>query len=445
MLDLCGNIEIPRFFVLSISQLRDRNDLAMNNWCTVVIVLLLCLPVTVAGASIVPADGDVNVGILRMSVQHHDFVAPSSQTSFIVEADYAVHDEANIKSILFSGTLNHLGPELWHSSPFSVIGPALGDAIWTVNLTSPPNNGPWQFTAIAYYQNVGAYNPNDPSVQNNATAPNSWFFYNDTDNGPSYVEFTVRVSNPAQLLVDMGVTDVLVKAGDSSGKTASDGKAAFQVNVGQNVTVDVPSIVSLENSTQLVFQQWKDGKNSTDRTVLMGGDMKLIGVYKRQYLLQLESGVPGYPQSTWHDPGSVVMLQANSSIPMSWPLGALGFRYLFKSWILPNQVRSQATQINATVDMPMNITAEYAVDYRPLVLPGILAAGVGGAIILALMRRRFPAETNPPEASVTEAGDRNTDEEEPNTDTKNLTCANCGQTTETEWVYCTRCGKALST
>jgi hypothetical protein len=425
----------------------------MNNRSVVALIILLSIMMVMVGFSTVAADEDVNVGLLRVSVQHPRFAAPSSHVSFLVDVEYAVHDNATIKSSLFGGTLNQLGPDLWHSEAVPIQGPILGDLTWTVDLTAPANEGEMQFVAFAYYQNVGKYSPNDTT--NNQTS--AWSYYNDTDHGPSFLEFTVKISKTAQLEVDLGVSNVAVRMGDSTAKTSGEGAVASQFNVGENVTVSVPQVLPLQNLTRLVFQGWQGGGNSTETSVLLDGDIKLVGVYKPQYLLRVDSPASVYAQSKWYEPGSSVTLEVNSSVPMDWPLGALGVHYIFKGWT--GDVSSSSIRLSLVMDKPKVVNANFTPDLTPLVLPVIVIVGVVGGVALSLVRRRKGAKSPAEEEIVEEAAgseegavpavEEATEEDSVPKESQSSEkgplkfCDGCGESIEENWTHCTHCGKAL--
>lgn len=415
----------------------------MNNRGVVALTILLSIMTLMMGLSAIAAGEDVNVGLLRVSVQHPRFAAPSSHLSFLVDAEYAVHDNATIKSSLFSGTLHQLGPGLWHSETVPIQGPILGDKTWRVDLTAPANEGEMQFVAIAYYQN-------------NQTS--AWSYYNDTDYGPSFLEFTVKISRTAQLEVDLGVSNVAVRMGDSTAKTSGEGTVASQFNVGENVTVSVPEVLPLDNSTQLVFKGWQGGGNSTETSVLLDGDIKLVGVYNPQYLLRVDSPASVYAQSKWYEPGSNVTLEVNSSVPMDWPLGALGMHYVFKGWT--GDVTSNSNKITLIMNTPKVVNANFTPDLAPLVLPGIFIIGVVGGVALALARRRKAARKAPAEEEIVEdaaeveegdvpaaeeaTGEYSVPKESESSEKGPLKfCDGCGESIEENWTHCTHCGKSL--
>lgn len=397
----------------------------------IILALLLCVTALTTGVSVINAE-EPNVGVLHVySVQYPRQTAPSSRTSFTIDVQYAVHENASIKASLFAGTTDHLGSELWHSEPVQVSGG--GDQLWTVNLTAPASEGDWQLTAFAYYQEAG-----------------QWHYYNDTDQGPGFLEFAVKVAELTQLEVDLGVSGVQVQAGNFSAMTGKNGAITMRFPVGENVTVKVSSVVLLPNSTQMVFQGWRGGDNSTATSIHLDGDVRLVGVYRPQYLLQVNSPATTYTQATWYQPGSNVTLEVSGSVPMNWPWSSLGLRYIFKGWT--GDVTSSSNKITVVMDTPKILTANFAPDLTSLILPIIVIAGVVGGVALSLARRgatKAPTEEEAveevaePEETVVPTGQEPANEDTTPNESSTKFCDGCGEPVEGNWVHCIHCGKVL--
>lgn len=376
----------------------------------VAVVLALWIVSLMCGASIAAAD-EFNVGTLKVvGVKHPRQLAPSAKASFVIEVEYAIRTNATIKSSLFEGLPGSLGVELWHSEPAVVSGG--GDKLWTVNLTAPSTERNWVLTVFAYYQEGG-----------------EWKYYNDSAKGPGYAEIQVKVAALANLEIDLGFSNVSLSVDNATQRTSATGMASLQLPLGQNHSLSVPSVLLLENSTRLIFLGWKDGDNNSHRTLMLDGDEKIVGSYKPQYLLRVNSIVPNYSNSTWYDAGSNVTLQADSVVPVTGPFGFLGLRYFFKGW--SGGLTSSSTQVNITMSEPKIVNANFVLDYTPLVLPAILVAGVVGAISLAVLRIRTGGKPPP-------IGEEVPIEEAP----MNL-CGNCGEPIEEDWAHCIHCGTAL--
>ncbi len=370
------------------------------------IVFLVALPIF--GVSFAIAD-QPNVGLLRVAeVRHPRQVAPSSQFSLAVDVEYAIHTNATIKSTLFQGSLGNLGSELWHSD--QVVMSRGGDRIWTVNLTAPPTEQDLVLTAIAYYLKDG-----------------TWQYYADKYQGPGFAELTIKVAKLATLEVDLGIPNVAVKIDNSSGKTSNVGTIALQLPVGITHEISVPNLLTFENSTRLVFAGWKDRTNGTDRTLLLDGNSKLVGSYRTQYSLHVNSIVPTYSQTAWYNTGANVSLQVASSLPLAGPLQFLGLRYEFKGW--SGDLESGSSSINLTMDRPKVLNANFVVNYTPMILPTVLVLGILGGVVLVTLRRKRTRSTPTQERDTKVAAPK--------------FCESCGEPVEEDWTHCVHCGKTL--
>lgn len=347
-----------------------------------------------------------NVGILHVVVfQSPRQVAPNSIFSVKFDVEYAVRENATIRAAIFGGAGQ--SDLIWQSDSLYVSGG--GDKIWIINITAPPTEGALQLSAYAYYRDG-----------------NQWKFLNDTDHQSSYKQISIRVAKNANLLIQLNVPDLQLTVGNVTEKTSQAGDIAITLPVGKTYTISVPSVLQLQNSTQLVFRRWDDGINQSKRVILLDGDVKLVGSYKAQYLLHLNSIVSSYSYTKWYDADSKVTLQSLNSIPMNWPLGQLGLKYAFQGW--SGDVNSASSEVNLTMNMPKTINANFSIDLTPLIFPTIFAAGVAGALILIMLRRKTPRTNDQPHEVAK---------------SKSL-CQNCGEELEESWTHCIRCGAKLA-
>ena len=379
------------------------------NALRIAIVLFLVLGgVRAASAQVSPA-----VGLLRVSgIDYPRQVAPSASFAAVIDVQYATQTNATIKANLYEGSVNATGSKLWESQPTLITGG--GDQIWTVNLTAPSQEENWSLTVFAFYLDSGV-----------------WNYYNDSYHGPGYYEMTLKVAPNAELDVDLNAPGIQVAVNSSSQTTSATGEAMMQLPVGQDYRITVPTTVQFENSTRLTFVGWQDGINNSQRTIKLVGDSKLVGEYKTQYLLQVNSAAPGYGNSTWHDAESTVTLTVSNTVPFGGPLQSIGLVYTFKGWT--GAVQSTATQINVTMNGPQVVTANFSVDYTPLMIPAIIILALLGSLLLSLAkRRRAPAQT------------LRIEEEASADKTAEKACENCGKPVEREWTHCIYCGKSLS-
>jgi hypothetical protein len=356
----------------------------------------------------VPAQNQ-NVGLLKVVNENYPRqVSPSDKFTVSVDVEYAVSTNATIRAVAVNGSLDANGPELWHSASQNVTGG--GDKIWTFNLTSPSTEGAMLFTFIAYYSNNG-----------------TWMYFNDTTFGPGYAQIGIKVAPIANLGIYLGYSNVQVSIGNVTLDTDAKGMVTELLQVGRPYLITVPSSVQFDNSTRLAFNSWEDGGNATSRTCMLDGDTQLNATYRPQYLVQINSIVPTYSYSDWYDRGANLTLRAEDSVPMSWPLGALGLKYTFLSW--SGGVNSQSKQVNATVNGPMTISANFSADYSGLMILIIPVVGVLGAAVLFVLRKRSRKDI----PTVTE----------PSKDETAKVCPKCNEPVEAGWNNCIYCGAKL--
>ena len=379
----------------------------MNRFTVSSVLLSVLFIVLILGTSTTRAD-EPNVGILRVAeVKHPRQVAPSAVFSFLIDVRYAIRFNATIKSAVFEGSPSSLGGELWHSDPIGIA--AGGDKLWTVSLRAPTTERNWSLTVFAYFLEEG-----------------EWRYYKDSVHGPGFAQLTVKVATLATLEIDLGIPDLPVMLDNSTRNTPFDGRINVQLPVGARHEVEIPTSLELKNSTRLVFSRWQDGSNQTRRVILFDGDAKLTGIYKRQYLLRVESIVSTYSFSKWYDARSNVTLSAARSVPLGFPFGFLGLQYIFEGW--SGTAMSSSGTVTLIMNEPKTINANYSTDLTPLVVPTILVAGIVGGIILSIARRR----AEPKLATEVSSGE-----------TVRKHCDQCGMPVEEGWTHCTNCGKAL--
>jgi len=363
-----------------------------------------------------------NVGLLRVAIfQTPKQVAPNSEFSVNLDVEYAIHgpENATIRSAVYAGSIvKPLSNPLWQSARVNVTGG--GDVSWNLTLTAQANEGVMQLTAFAFY------------LQGDA-----WQFFNDTLQGPGYQQTSVTVARAANLEIDLGEAGLQVTVANSTQQTSDSGSANFTLPIDESYSITVPTEVELKNSTKLIFSGWSDGNNDTQRSVSLDGDTKLVGFYRRQYLLQVSSQVPAYSYSKWYDAGSNITLSANATVPFNPPLNLIGMKYLFQGWT--GDLNSKMNQVNVTMNTGVSIAANFSVDYTPLAFPAILVVGIFGAVILAMLRRRRVTVT--PTEETPEPAEEPAGAAEGESDS--LVCGNCGKTVEKEWTHCIHCGGDL--
>jgi hypothetical protein len=384
---------------------------------------LLCIGLVVIlslqGIGTIHAQLNPNVGVLRVdSVKYPRQVAPSTDLTALVDAEYSIRTNATIKADLFQGSRSDLGARLWESPAILVSGG--GDQIWAVNLTAPPQEQTWSLIVITSYLDSG-----------------KWTYLNNSSEGPGYFEMTIKIATNAQLTIDLGIPNVPVTIDSSSHLTSQTGEAIEQLPVGRNYEISIPPMVELQNSTRLIFVEWQDGVTGSQRTFLLDGDSNIVATFRTEYLLQVGSAAPGIANSTWKDAGSTVTLSANATVPLGGPLSPLGLIYTFKGWA--GDVQSAANQVSVTMNGPKTVTANYALDYTPLAIPTIIIVAVLSSVLFLLVRRRSAKK---PTQSDREPGAAEQVEETVQTQ-PGRQCGNCGKEVESGWTHCIFCGKSL--
>lgn len=381
---------------------RSNEILAVTHGCLFLAILILIFS---AGIVVVLAD-EPNVGTLRFdSFLVPREVAPNSVFSVNLDVEYALHgrpNNATIRAAIYKGSLNFSDP-LWQSNPVTVsLG---GEQIWNVTLTSPSTEGEFTLVAAAYFLDQ-----------------DTWRFFNNSINGPGIVQAVIRVEKTATFDVNLGVSGVPVTVDNQTFTTSMNGDARTILFVGNTYAVSVEPFVEFRNSTRIVFNGWSNGNNEADRSVVVDGDVNLVGSYRTQYKLLVNSPLSS-SYSEWHDAGSTAEVRIASSVPMDWPFGLLGLQYKFVGWT--GDVNSSLSRVNVTMNAPKTLNANFSADYTRLIMPGVTALGVT-AIVTFIFTRRLKMEYK----------SRSADE-------SSLLCHKCGEVVEDDWTHCMRCGSKL--
>ncbi len=330
-------------------------------------------------------------------------VAPSSVFSVDLDLEYEVRTNASIRAAIFGDLTN--ASALWQSDVVIVSGG--GDKVWTVSLNAPAAEGTIRLSAYAYYLDTG-----------------TWKFYSDTILGPGLRQVFIKVAPNAALQVELGVPGLKFTLGNLSESTMETGRAEAMLPVGMAYALSIPPVVEYQNATRLIFNRWGDGNNQTSRIITLDGDTQLLGSYRTEYLLRVSSTLSEYSFEKWYDAGSNVTLRQVDSVPMVWPLGSFGAKYVFSGW--SGDVSSRSSDINFTMDTPKSIDANFTVDFGflPVILV-IIASGIIGEAVLLALRRKKTAGSN---ADFSKS--------------KHV-CPNCGGMVEKGWVNCINCGSKL--
>jgi hypothetical protein len=366
-------------------------------------LVALALSPIIAAVSAAP-----NVGMLRIAgFECPREVAPGAAFPVSLDVEYAVQglpNSATIRGAIYPGNISSTSP-LWQSAPVSVSNG--GDQVWNISLTAPSTEGFLNLTAYALFLDNG-----------------TWSFFNDPVSGPGVSQTIIKIRKSANLDINFGAPNVDLTINGTTVKTSAGGNVSSEVAVGSSPLVNVPPTVEFQNSTRIVFVQWSDGVNETQRHVLIDGDVTLSASYTTQYLLKVNSGSTS---EAWYDKGSNVTLTAPPSGAGSWLLNLFGVTQTFTGW--SGDVHSSMPQLNVTMDAPKTITANFAVDYLPLAVPVIFGVGIALIVVSVIIMRRRSSNL-----STVDVQNQPTDS----------VCPNCGQTTEEGWAHCIKCGTKIT-
>jgi hypothetical protein len=342
-----------------------------------------------------------NVGILRVTRFHTpSVVAVNSSFPVSIDVEYATHGNASIRAAIYQGVVNYTHP-IWESQPTIVdLG---GDIVWNVTLRAPPQEGSVNLTAYAFWL--------DQDV---------WKFYTDPLNGPGISQVTIKVSKGVVLTVDFATSGVPVSVNDTVLPTLANGRVQMLLPIETTNTVSVPAYYYVDNSTRLAFNGWSDGNVETSRTVLASHDLNLVGSYRIQYLLHVNSPVSSY--SEWHDTGALVKLQQPNYQPMNGILGQLGCRYTFDRW--SGDIDSSTTQVEIRMDSPKTVNANFQIDLSSVAIPTIVILGLLCGVGFIFYRRASPVHSD--------------------LTSETIACSRCGKENKRGWEFCATCGEPLS-
>jgi hypothetical protein len=385
------------------SRARARNSSLFAGRCLIVLLFLIllfaCFRVTLVSAD----EEEPNVVLRVLSLKAPNLVGLSSTFPVSLDVEYALHgrpNNATIRAAIYEGAIDYRHP-LWESKPAFVTGG--GEKTWNTNLTAPPREGEMKLTAYAYY------------LENE-----SWYFYNNTVNGPGFSQVTVKVAKTATLDVELGAPGISVMIDNSQVATSPYGDAHMAVAAGIMHNVSVPFILEFQNSTRIVFSGWEDGITDPQRSIAVNSDLKLSGLYKTQYLVQVRS--PRSEDSAWYDRGSRIELEEPISFPMNGLLGLFGARYDFVGW--SGDLNSTSPRASLTVNGPKDLHANYSADYTQLAVIAIALIGVAAIILLLVKRKRItPGKVSPASSE--------------------LRCDSCGMVIKPGWSHCNNCGAKI--
>ena len=102
--------------------------------------------------------------------------------------------------------------------------------------------------------------------------------------------------------------------------------------------------------------------------------------YVKQYFLRVDPGVAGNQTVKWVNAGSNVTVRTDALVQT-----LLGVRYYFSAW--NGSIDAGSPEVTFVMDRPVNMTAQWTVDYTLPVLGGVVAAVSAGSLALVATRR----------------------------------------------------------
>ena len=155
-----------------------------------------------------------------------------------------------------------------------------------------------------------------------------------------------------------------------------------------------PSFIEFGNRTRYVFKGWLvNNQLRTDGSVTVTNDTVVVYVWRRQYLVTIESSPFVKGREEWVDEDSRLKLAVKDRTLIC----DNGTRLVFKSWIV-NRERLESPEIEVKVRGPTNVSVAYHVlskgavwrkDYTKLYIIIAIVAVLAALIVLLLRRRRL--------------------------------------------------------
>jgi hypothetical protein len=113
----------------------------------------------------------------------------------------------------------------------------------------------------------------------------------------------VQVCSGYTLTVITAYPRIVVNFDGEDFQTGADGHLALNATPGYHL-ISVDPIVTVNNSSRLIFQQWNGTLGSSHLSLAVSGDMTLFAIYRRQYHLDVSSRLGQATGTGWYDENS---------------------------------------------------------------------------------------------------------------------------------------------
>jgi len=161
--------------------------------------------------------------------------------------------------------------------------------------------------------------------------------------------------------------------------------------------ISVPQTFQVDESTRVIFAQWRDGYNKPNRTVLVNRNIGFEAIYNTQYRLTFEGDHPTATGDGWYDAGATAEFSVSETAPMPGILGLLGGKLGFNGWYENGRPISRSLSASIVMDQPHNLTINWTADYT---MPIVIFAVIVLAVVLLVFLLIRGSKARRPRASA---------------------------------------------
>jgi len=296
------------------------------------ILWALCIVLVLAAASVGSVAWAVEqLPVARIvNVESPSSISPGQDFDVVVAVDYSAQYSTDI-AILDSETGYVLASK-------GLIIPA-GRNLFTFSLTSRDQLGPWALMAsVRVWWHDGWY-----ASGNDATFP---------------FQIDVLGTANAVLNVRSNLASTVVTVDGVSYSVSTNG-AELSTTRGFH-TIEVESLLSLDNGTRAVFDHWSDGVRSSAREVYVVDRLDLFAIYLAEYFLSVKSNAGETVGSGWYPAGTNATFAALDPAMVEHGAVDLQAAYKFSQW--SGDFDSTLPIGWVVMDRPKTVVASWAED-----------------------------------------------------------------------------------
>jgi hypothetical protein len=348
------------------------------------------------------------LGFLRIEAEYPVQVPRSYTFQVNLTVDYAFREYYAIHAAVYEGTVGMLDHPLWESGTEQLID--VGEKTYTLQLKSPAEEGEWQLTGYAFFQN--------------ASGP---AYFTDQERGPGFVKVSIKVADNAKLTLRTPHGDMPVSVDGTAFATDQNGILIRELRVLTEHSVAAPGNVSIGQGWQAVFQSWNGTDHEDPKTLMIKTDLSLTVYYQDEFRLDVVSGVTQGTGAGWYPAGEV----ANFSVPMlvsqQGLAGMVGVRWRFTGW--SGDINSTTASDSVVMDHPYRVIASWVVDYGQLYYLAIGVAVLVAGAVAAFVGQRIRKKPSDEKAALIVPSAR-------------TYCMFCGAGIDPDARFCLKCGRS---